>query len=327
MDLSGLNAAILAGMPAIGRSILGPLFRAITERFVRCLKSELGPAFRSQVDSQGQKGVQAEPDDPDDLANSPRDLLSFMVRYASQERPDQLSLDNVARRIAVSNVHAMAQTTVAAINLILNVIASDPEHNTISALRAELASATSGASIDAAFWTRANVAGLVKADSVARETVRLHSPTNRAMARKVVADGVKTEDGLALPRGCTVSMLSYPIHRGEEYFIENGEAYEPFRYCKQSGGPGGLGSPAREFHSAETASLVTTGPQFLPFGHGKTACPGRFILDFELKMLLAYLLQNYDVRLPSEYGGKRPENIWVAESYLPPLAQIQVRRR
>jgi cytochrome P450 len=314
MELCGLNAAFLGGLPEMGRSLLGPLFRAPVERYVRRLKAELGPVFESRLrDQPGQEGGEKP-------SNMPVDLLSMLVQHASVERPDHLNLDNMARRIAVSNVHAMSQATIASINLILNIIGSDAEHETISTLRDEIAAATSGSNLDAGFWTKANAASLTKADSVARETMRLHSVANRALARKVVADGLKTEDGVVLPKGCTVSILSHAVHRGEEYFFENADVFEPFRYCKS-------GRDVPEFHSAETASLVTTGPQFLPFGHGKTACPGRFILDFELKMLVAYLLQNYHVRFPSEYGGRRPNNIWIAESNLPPMAQIQVRRR
>jgi len=315
MGLSGLNAAVLAGLPAVARSFIGPLFRAWIEKYVRRLKAELGPVFDSRLRGQGSPEEHSEEKAPD----MPIDLLSMMIQHASEERPDQLNLDKVARRIAISNVHAMSQTTIASINIILNIIASDAKHNTISTLRDELVAATSGAKLDAAFWTKANAASLTKADSVARETMRLDSVSNRAMVRKVMADQVKTEDGVVLPKGCTVSILSYPVHHGEEYFFENGHVFEPFRYCK-------AGRDVPEFHSAETASLVTTGPQFLPFGHGKTACPGRFLLDFELKMLVAYLLQNYDVRFPAEYGGTRPDNLWIAESNLPPLVRIQVRR-
>ena len=75
-------------------------------------------------------------------------------------------------------------------------------------------------------------------------------------------------------------------------------------------------------------SFLTTSADFLPFGHGKHACPGRFLIDFELKMIIAYVLMNYDVKFPDVYGGKRPANRWLAEAYLPPDdAKILVKRR
>jgi cytochrome P450 len=36
-------------------------------------------------------------------------------------------------------------------------------------------------------------------------------------------------------------------------------------------------------------NFVSTGPQFLPFGHGKHACPGRHLVNFELKMILYHV--------------------------------------
>jgi hypothetical protein len=60
-------------------------------------------------------------------------------------------------------------------------------------------------------------------------------------------------------------------------------------------------------------TTISTGPQFLAFGHGRTVCPGRFFLDFEFKMIIACLVMNYDTELPKEYGGKRPQSKWVAE--------------
>ncbi|KAJ8132212.1 hypothetical protein O1611_g1406 [Lasiodiplodia mahajangana] len=63
-------------------------------------------------------------------------------------------------------------------------------------------------------------------------------------------------------------------------------------------------------------------------GHGKHACPGRFLVDFELKMIIAYVLMNYDVEFPPEYKGKRPQNHWLTDACFPPEdVRIRVRRK
>jgi hypothetical protein len=42
-------------------------------------------------------------------------------------------------------------------------------------------------------------------------------------------------------------------------------------------------------------------------------------MDFELKMIIAYIVtNNYDTELPEEYHGKRPESTWIAEAIVPP---------
>jgi cytochrome P450 len=66
----------------------------------------------------------------------------------------------------------------------------------------------------------------------------------------------------------------------------------------------------------------------LPFGHGKHACPGRYLVDIELKMTLAYTLLNYEIEFPEEYEGKRPDVTWKGKVLIPPKdATISVRRR
>ncbi|KAK7955990.1 cytochrome P450 [Apiospora aurea] len=66
-------------------------------------------------------------------------------------------------------------------------------------------------------WTKAKVASLTRADSVARETLRLGSFGNRFQFRKGLVDNVVTEDSVKLPRGALVSMLAHPAHRDAEF--------------------------------------------------------------------------------------------------------------
>ena len=62
----------------------------------------------------------------------------------------------------------------------------------------------------------------------------------------------------------------------------------------------------------------------LVFGHGLFVCPGRFFAANELKLLMAYLVREYDI----EQLPKRPENKWMGSLLLPPVkSTIHVRRR
>lgn len=52
--------------------------------------------------------------------------------------------------------------------------------------------------------------------------------------------------------------------------------------------------------------------------------PGRFFVNHELKMLLAYMLINYEV----QYLPERPPNKWFGQNVVPDMkATIKVRRR
>ena len=278
------------------------------------MKQRLAPLFMERLDF-----ITSTPDDT--TADEPVDLLQMMMRYAQSEQPQELNLDSLVKRLCLANLSSMQQTTFAAINLVLDIIGSDVEFNTVAVLRDEV-NRVLGVDVGTRgqAWTKTNFSKLVACDSVIRESMRLHSFGNRALLRVVMADGVRTEDGIELPKGSLVSVLSYPIHQNEDLF-EDATKFDPLRYTRR-----------RDNGNADTRagnlSLVTTGPQFLPFGHGKHACPGRFLVDFELKMLITHLLSHYDVKFPEDYQGKRPPNRWITEASLPPKGvRILVKRR
>jgi hypothetical protein len=94
--------------------------------------------------------------------------------------------------------------------------------------------------------------------------------------------------------------------------------------------------------------LVTTHPDYIPFGHGRHAwlvllfcriscrdflifilswfcSPGRFFAANELEAMLAYVGLNYDIKLENE--GVRPD-CWVGSTCVPnPTAEIMIRKR
>lgn len=71
-------------------------------------------------------------------------------------------------------------------------------------------------------------------------------------------------------------------------------------------------------------SWVTASPEYLSFGGGRNACPGRFFASSELKIMLGHILLNYDFVIHHE----RPRNIWFATNHLLATeATVKVRRR
>jgi len=307
-------------------SVLRPLFAiplALVIRYqTRKLKKLVAPLYRERLamienDPEG-KGSRLEP----------LDHFQMMLRFAQKERPQELKdLNLLMRRLAIANFGSMHQTTIAAANLVLNIIDSDREHDTIAQLRDEAASVlgTDNGTFDSRAWTKSSISRMRKSDSISRETFRLQSFGNRALMRTVMVDGLRTEDGIDLPKGSMISVFSGPsMVDGSQNSDETKlDEFDPFRFSRkreemESVGADGGGS----------LSMVATSPQYLPFGHGKNACPGRFLLDFELKMIVAYLVTRYDVKFPNKYGGRRPEARWVVEALMPPSsAKIWVRRR
>ncbi len=281
------------------------------------IKKHFEPLFRTRL-ALVQKYSK---DDP--AHDEPQDHLQMMMRFAQKERPEELNLDKMTNRLMVANFGSMHQTSIQVTNMLLNILGSDGEYNTITVLRDEIKRVLdSDDGVGSATWSKAKIAKMTRADSVSRETLRLGAFGGRAVFRKIMVDGVTTDAGVSLPKGSMISFLAQPIHT-DATKMDDPFKYDPFRFSS-------VREAAAEGDKAAGGSLsfVTTSPDHLPIGHGRHACPGRFLIDFELKMIIAYVLTHYDIKFPTKYNGKRPENRWLTEAVLPPAgARILVRRR
>lgn len=315
-----MNAGIATGMPVVLQPFVGRVSGLPVRLAVCKMRKLFEPVYRKRLET-----LKYPKDDPSH--EEPQDHLQMMLRYAQKERPQELQdVDLMTKRLLTANFASMHQTSIHVTNMLLNILGSDAEFNTIAVLRDEVSRIMGLGPDDGQSWTKAKVANMTRADSVARETLRLQSFGGRSVFRKVIADGVVTDGGVELPKGSLITFLSQPAQLDEETY-EDAPKYDPFRYSRVREAAMNEKTEGKSSKSG-TLSFVTTSAEYLPFGHGKHACPGRFLVDFELKMIIAYVLMNYDVKFPDEYGGKRPENRYVAEAYFPPAgAKIMVKRR
>ncbi|GAP85144.1 putative cytochrome P450 [Rosellinia necatrix] len=332
-DALVVSAGLGGASPKLLRPILGRIGGITARRQIKDLEKYFEPVLRERM-----RMLEEEAANPG--MEMPEDHLQMMLRYALKERQDEVfNVPDMTKRLCVANFGSMHQTAIQVVNILLNIIASDTEFDTISILRDE-ATRVAGDSGPSAGWDKARVAAMTRADSVARETLRLYSFSLRSVARRIVGDGLVTEDGIALPRGSTVSVIAYWSQTDGDAFADPFK-YDPFRFSRareaastavddgqDSGGGGSGGSSSSNRAGLPSLSFVSTGAQNLAFSHGKHACPGRFLVDFELKMIIAHVLLNYDVDFPPEYEGRRPENRWLADACIPPSdVRIRVRRR
>lgn len=250
-----------------------------------------------------------------DKKSVPKDLFQMLFQFAIKQRSEEASsLEDMTKRLAVLNFGTLHQTVLTLHNLILNVIGTNEEFDSIALLREEFDRVLGG---DKKEWTRGKVSAMLRADSMAKETLRVHTFLGCAMERLVIApEGLTTLDGIHLQKGTKVAILAHQSQADPSNF-KDPLKYDPFRYSRQ-----------REAKPANNLSFVSTSSEYLPFNHGKHACPGRGLVDFQFKMMLSYIVENYDLEFPEDYEGKRPANTWFAEFGIPPLtAKIRVRRK
>ncbi|EEB93346.1 hypothetical protein MPER_08007, partial [Moniliophthora perniciosa FA553] len=72
--------------------------------------------------------------------------------------------------------------------------------------------------------------------------------------------------------------------------------------------------------------MISPNTEYLLFGAGRHACPGRFFAVNELKLLLSHVLVNYDVRFDGEGGV--PKDMRFGASRAPNRkAELMFRKR
>jgi cytochrome P450 len=136
------------------------------------------------------------------------------------------------------------------------------------------------------------------------------------MNRKVLKD-FTFSSGLTLPAGTMVSVTSYPIHTDETKYTD-AHTFQGFRFAD-----------IRESASSEALKhhMVTPRNDYLLFGHGRHACPGRFFAVNELKLMLSHILLTYDVKLPND-SHTPPASRWIGAAILPDeRAEVLFRAR
>ncbi|PIL30237.1 cytochrome P450 [Ganoderma sinense ZZ0214-1] len=157
--------------------------------------------------------------------------------------------------------------------------------------------------ISANGWTGAALGSMWKLDSVLRETLRYYGVGLVSMTRKVLKD-VTLHDGTRLPAGTLVSANAYSMHH-DGALLEDAGKFDPLRYARMRSVEGqGL-----------KHQFAVTSPDYIPFGHGPRACPGRFLASYTLKAVLAYILLRYDLKLAGD--GARPQSAYVSLAVVP----------
>ncbi|KAI0722082.1 cytochrome P450, partial [Fomitopsis betulina] len=163
-------------------------------------------------------------------------------------------------------------------------------------------------------WTKTAINKMRRIDSFLKEKARLLGLNTNSMTRKALQD-YTFADGTFIPAGTTMSAPSYSVHHDGQFY-NNPRQFDPFRFSHMRDGDG----------EGTWHQMVSTSTDYLTFGHGRHACPGRFFAANIMKAMLAHVVVTYDIK--SENLRKMPNERWFGRDLVPDrAAEVLFRRR
>ncbi|KAH0489729.1 hypothetical protein TgHK011_010146 [Trichoderma gracile] len=318
------NGLLLQLIPKVLHPIFGRLFSIFNYLHWRSSNTQAQPVIQKRLDAMMKK---AAGDEEYKDYTPPEDFITWLIRQALlEQKTNELDSTVISRRLLPIEFAAIHTTVLTGQLWMQDLLTSDPETGILDILRAEVIAnkPSSGP------WTKAAISNLVRLDSSIRESQRLSNFAATLIERTVVAqNGLPIPDlGWTLPKGSFVTVNLEGTHHDPDLY-SNPHSYDPLRYSRLREAWDAKSDEEKKRDADEGTKIrglgmVTTSAQHLAFGHGRHACPGRFFVAHELKLIMAHILLNYDIKLV----GKVPEKLWIGASIFPHLkAEIQVRRK
>lgn len=180
----------------------------------------------------------------------------------------------IVNRILAFNFLQSYSNTLTMTNAVYDLISLPQEEfdRTVTDIRAELARELKKP--DA--WSHEFANRLEVMDSFIRESLRANPIGEVGLERTITSkDGFTFSNGLHVPHG---AILAAPLKAIQQ---------DPMNY------PGGF-NPRRALEDPAHPNVTTITPEFLNFGLGRPACPGRWFAVNMQKLALAHLLLEYD---------------------------------
>ncbi|KAI3339922.1 cytochrome P450 [Ustulina deusta] len=318
MDVS-VNFAITAFIAVTKLQFFPPWMRPVAQYFVSELKTirkdlakaqaMLEPLIEERLSSAGTSSAEK----PDDFIQWLSDALP------DEEKRNYFIQAKMQLLLSASSIHTTS-------NLTTDCIYDLAVHQEMQdILREEAMEVFVG---EDAWERKDTMTKLKKMDSFIKESQRLSSNVT-SFIRKVMKP-IDLSDGTHLPPGTSLLTSLAGMSFDERYFPDP-EVFDGLRFWKlrqqqqQQQSPAPIGSPSSILNPSRH-QFTSIGDTNQNFGLGKHACPGRFFAAQEIKLILSYLLLNYEIKLRD--GEARPKPLVFMMTKSPSqTAEVLFRRR
>ncbi|KAF8471895.1 cytochrome P450 [Kalaharituber pfeilii] len=312
-------------VPKSLRWLFGPIIAYRNQRRVKFAQKKLAPLIAKRVAIREHNVMAKEEDQIDE----PEDVLQFIIQRALEVGHHD---KEITVRYLILNFAAIHTTSLTLSSFLLNMATcgstDSSGHRCWDLLREEVLAVDRDSEEAPGVWTKQKLNKLVGMDSYLRETIRWNPLVGLlSLVRKVMPkEGYTFSNGLWLKQGDYVGAPAYNIHYDDELSGEDASAFGGFRFSKPYQQLRAEGKSIAEIAALGVGKFaaVTTGDNYLSFGHGKHACPGRFFAISEIKLILIHILLNYEVKEIDKW----PNPIFLWHSELPPIGlKLKMRRR
>ncbi|KAJ4412458.1 hypothetical protein N0V82_008777 [Gnomoniopsis sp. IMI 355080] len=251
---------------------------------------------------------------PDDPERKPEDMLQWMIDAAQGGESDT---ENLATRYVYAVIGSLFTVSAGLVSCMYD-LAAYPEH--LGPLREEVRRVLK----EDGGWKKGTPAKLELMDSFMKESARINAPTPISFKR-IVKEEMTLSDGLTLPKDAYICVVNSSCIGRED------EPFDGFRYAQRK--PGQSPLPGSSALKARQMWYTSTDQSHIAFGQGRYACPGRFVAAVEIKLVLAAMLERYDISFGAkgemDLGpAKRPKNVHLLElGFTDPSARVFLRER
>ncbi|KAL5507847.1 hypothetical protein ACEPAH_5465 [Sanghuangporus vaninii] len=145
---------------------------------------------------------------------------------------------------------------------------------------------------------------MVFLNAVINEALRINPPANVLQRSTTAETGAKQLGKYYIPEGTAIDFPIYTLFRDPRYFSPAPEEFWPDRWLSTS-----MRKRAPSSHHSSDTSLANgdvtmNASAFIPFSYGPANCAGRNLALAELRMVVALLIQRFEMRLEEGYDPK-----------------------
>ncbi|KAF8167722.1 cytochrome P450 [Crassisporium funariophilum] len=290
------------------RSLLPNSIRSIIERIS---SGSLGSRrrLRKRVASFIKERKVASEERQESFEQKNNDLISWILHGITNKN----AVNDTANNLVALSLSAN-QILLTNLMHVLYHLAANPEY--AAPLRTEIESA-----VVREGWTKSALEKMRKLDSLIKESMRISGTSSLTMMRKTLKPYTFSSN-THIPPQTLLFAASLPRHLSPTIYPS--PLFSPLHEQQHSTSPSPTSTSASE--GGTRFGLVATTPDWLAWGYGRHACPGRFYGAAVVKVVLAWVVLGFDVRF--EFEGGRPGDVVFGMGRLPnPDVKIMLRKR